>query len=653
MARFRPKGLGLERVLGVGALFSTAYGNVGSSIYYALGVVAVFALGLTPLAYVIAGAIFVMTAMTYTEATVNFPEAGGSSSFARRAFNEFVSFFAAWGQMLNYVITIAISAFFVPSYLSVFWEPLGESPGQIVAAVVVVLLLSCVNLVGVRESARLNFFLAAFDFATQLLIMLLGFVLVLNFGTLIDNVRWGEVPEWSDFALGIALAMISYTGIETISNLAEEARNPRRMVPKAMQYVVLAVLVISAGIPAVALSAMPVTEVGGEYTTELATTYADNPILGIVKNMELGPLGGFMEVYVALIAAIILLIATNAGVIGVSRLTYSMGQYRQVPDQLRRISPRSKTPTTAIFVFGFLACLVLIPGEAEFLGTMYAFGAMLSFTIGHAALVALRWRLARDRMREIPGDVRVVAEDEEEEGWYRAPGNVRIAGVEVPMFAVLGGVGTLAAWIAVMALYPRALVAGWAWLAIGVITYTLYRKRAGLSLTETTKVALPPLAGVQPVEYAGVLVAFEEGTYSEDAMATALKLASHRGGVVRVIVTVTVPQHLDINAPLPEAEATAQAVIEAARQWAGRGQRVRGRVVKVRPDEAGHRIVREAIDARSQAIVMPMPSRRPSGKVLSKTLEVVLAKRPCRVIVDSVPAKPLRERRPARDRAPV
>jgi APA family basic amino acid/polyamine antiporter len=179
-------------------------------------------------------------------------------------------------------------------------------------------------------------------------------------------------------------------------------------------------------------------------------------------------------------------------------------------------------------------------------------------------------------------------------------------------------------------------------MAVGLLTYYAYRRRKGLRLTETTKITLPPVVGAEPVSYAGVLVAFEDGTYSEDAMATALKLATHRHGDVRVIVTVTVPQHLDINAPLPEAEATAQAVIEAARQWAGRGQRVRGRVARVRPDEAGHRIVREALDARSQAIVMPMPARRPSGRTLNKTLDVVLGKRPCRVIIDSAVAKPLR-----------
>src|SRR5918994_6637943 len=185
MAEYRPKNRGLERVLGTGALFSTAYGNVGSSIYYALGLVAIFALGMTPVVFLIAGVIFACTALTYTEATTMYPEAGGSSSFARHAFNEFWSFFAAWGQMLNYIITVAISAFFVPHYLGVFWEPLGHSPGDVIGGIVIVVLLSAINIVGVTESARLNFLLAVVDFATQALLLALGVFLVLNFETLI------------------------------------------------------------------------------------------------------------------------------------------------------------------------------------------------------------------------------------------------------------------------------------------------------------------------------------------------------------------------------------------------------------------------------------------------------------------------------------
>src|ERR687883_463923 len=179
----------LERVLGAPGLFATVYGNVGSSIYYALGVTAVFALGLTPLVFLIAGVIFVATTMTYAEGTVRYPEAGGSSSFARHAFNELVSFAAAWAQMLNYVITIAISAFFVPHYLSIFWEPLRENPWDIVGGVAVVIVLVLLNIVGIKEAARLNIALAVVDFATQLLLVLLGFVLIFSPSTLVANVH--------------------------------------------------------------------------------------------------------------------------------------------------------------------------------------------------------------------------------------------------------------------------------------------------------------------------------------------------------------------------------------------------------------------------------------------------------------------------------
>ncbi len=450
MARYRPKGLGLERVLGVGALFSTAYGNVGSSIYYALGLVAAFALGMTPVVYLIAGGLFVFTAMTYAEAATNFPEAGGSSSFARRGFNELVSFFAAWGQMLNYIITVAISAFFVPHYLAVFWAPLGHSPGDIIGGIVIVALLCAVNVVGVQESARINLVLAVTDFATQLLLLGAGIFLVLNVTVLLDNIHLWQAPTVKDFILSITVAMISYTGIETISNLSEEARNPRRLIPRSMALVVIAVMVIYAGLPSVALSALPVTQTAnGDYTTQLATTYAGDPILGIVKNMDLGFLQTFAQYYVGVLAATILLIASNAGIFGVSRLTYSMGQHQQLPEGLRRISPRYRTPAVAIVVFGAIACVVMIPGKAEFLGTLYAFGAMLSFTIAHASLIALRWRLAHSRMKKLPGDVRV----EQEEEWYRAPFNVKIGKTEVPLFAVFGGLGTFFAWVAVMSLY--------------------------------------------------------------------------------------------------------------------------------------------------------------------------------------------------------
>src|SRR5215218_6178587 len=203
MAERHPREESLRRVHGVGALFSAAYGNVGSSIYYALGVVAVFALGLTPVTFMIAGLIFAFTAATYIEATVMYPEAGGSASFARHAFNELVSFIAGWGQMLNYIITVAISAFFVPHYLGVFWEPLRHSPGDVIGGIVLIAALAALNVKGTQESAKLNLVRAIGVAATQVLLVLVGLVLGFSPDTLIGTVDLRVAPTWSDFALGI------------------------------------------------------------------------------------------------------------------------------------------------------------------------------------------------------------------------------------------------------------------------------------------------------------------------------------------------------------------------------------------------------------------------------------------------------------------
>ena len=388
---------GLQRVLGVNALFSTAYGNVGSSIYYALGLVASFALGLTPVVFILTGVIFYLTAATYAEATAMYPEAGGSSSFARHAFNEFWSFFAAWGQMLNYVITIAISAFFVPHYLGGLFLPvLKTSPGDIIFGIGVVALLCGINVVGVTEAAALNIALAITDFCTQLLLVVVGGVLVFSPHTLIANVHLGMAPHWKDFLIAIPVGMIAYTGIETISNMAEEAKDEAQTIPAAINRVVIAVFAIYAALPAVALSALPVTCTGGHCQTLLgraARTRAASPVIrcwGSSSTCTSEPLQHAGEIYVGLLAATILFIATNAGIIGVSRLVYSMGLHRQVPDGLRRLHPRFRTPWIGILVFGAIACLTMIPGQADFLGNMYAFGAMLSFTIAHLAVIRLR-----------------------------------------------------------------------------------------------------------------------------------------------------------------------------------------------------------------------------------------------------------------------
>ncbi|MDX6426003.1 MAG: basic amino acid/polyamine antiporter, family, partial [Gaiellaceae bacterium] len=398
---------GLPAVLGTPDLFATAYGNVGSSIYYALGVTAIYALGMTPITFAISGLIFAFTAATYAEATARFPEAGGSASFARRAFNEMVSFFAAWAQMLNYTVTIAISSYTVPPYLSVLpgLHSLHSGIGQLSFAAGLCIVLAVLNIRGIQESAKLNVFLALADLATQALLVIVGAVLILSPSVLVSNVHFGSGPTLSSFLISIPIGMVAYTGIETISNMAEEARDPGRDVPRSIGLVALAVFAIYAFLPAVALSAMPVHHVpsadpntGSHFTSLLGSEFSSDPVAGIVQNLGLGPLTTPVAYYVGVLAGTILIIATNAGIIGVSRLTYSMGQHRQFPNILRMVHPRYRTPWVAILVYTLAAIALMVPASLSgpkgiaFLGNLYAFGAMLSFTIAHAAVIALRLR---------------------------------------------------------------------------------------------------------------------------------------------------------------------------------------------------------------------------------------------------------------------
>jgi APA family basic amino acid/polyamine antiporter len=296
-----------------------------------------------------------------------------------------------------------------------------------------------------------------------------------------------------------------------------------------------------------------------------------------------------------------------------------MGLHRQLPDRLRQLHPRYRTPWIGILLFGLVACATLVPGQAEFLGNVYAFGAMLSFTIAHVAVIRLR---SREPQRRRP---------------YRGPGVLRVAGRELPLFAVFGGLGTAIAFLTVTVLHRDVAVAGVGWLAVGVGVYVVYRRRQGLDLVSTLKVAVPKPVVEHEAEYESILVAFQdERTYSREAVATAAKLAAKRRRGIHVLVTITVPNTSPIDGQLPEQERAAQSVIEQARVQGGR--RVSGHWEKVRAGQAGRRIVEEAREMRARAIVMPLARRGSGSALFDRALETVLAERPCRVIIESSPA---------------
>lgn len=466
---FRPRRIRryhLRRVLGVSAVFSAGYGNVGSSIYYALGIVALVAMGATPIVLGIAGILFIFTALTYAEGTAMLPEAGGSASFARRGFNDLAGFTAGWALMLSYIVTISISAFTIPPYLGYFWAPFKDFPViGTVTSMGIVLFLMTINVIGVKQASILNLGAAIIDITTQVSLVVIGFILLFNplilFHRMFDN--W---PTAENLILGIALASIAYTGIETMSQMAEETRRPERNVPRALIMMIVTVLVIFAGISLVSLLAMT--------PQELASEWARDPVAGIAAAFPIMLLRDILKPLIAILAGTILLIATNAGLLGISRLAFSLGSHKLVPSVLSRVHHRFKTPYVSIILFSIVALLILTPGffaanVFKNMGTLYAFGSLLAFMFAHAAILSLR-----AKKPELPRPFKI--------GW-----NITIRGREMPITAILGVAVTATIWVIILITQPYSRWVGLAWMVAGLIIYYFYRRKQHLPLTHITE----------------------------------------------------------------------------------------------------------------------------------------------------------------------
>jgi len=466
---FRPrriKQFRLRRVLGIPAVFSAGYGNVGSSIYYALGIVALVAMGATPVALGIAGILFIFTALTYAEGTAALPEAGGSASFARHGFNDLAGFVAGWALMLSYIVTISISAFTIPPYLGYFWEPFKDSPtiGTIASMGIVIFLMS-INVIGIKETSFINISATILDITTQVSLVVIGFILLFNPSVLIHRI-FDNWPAPENLILGIALAAIAYTGIETMSQMAEETRQPEKRVPRALVMMIVAVLVIFAGISLVSLSAMS--------PQELASEWSRDPVAGIAAKLPVELISNVLKPLIAILAGTILLIATNAGLIGISRLAFSLGRHKLVPPALSRVHPRFKTPYISIILFSIVAILILIPSffEADVfknMGALYAVGSLLAFMFAHASIISLRIRKP-----ELPRPFKL--------GW-----NLKVKRREIPMSAILGLIALTIIWVIILITQPYSRWVGLAWMVCGLIIYYLYRRRERLPLTHTPK----------------------------------------------------------------------------------------------------------------------------------------------------------------------
>lgn len=618
----RPVQRGLRRTVGVGGLFATAYGNVGSSIYYALGLVAAHALGLTPVVFMLAGGLFALTAKSYAECAAIYPEAGGASAFARYAFGSVASFVAGWALCLDYVLTVAISAFSVAHYLGPFVPALSHGPYDVLGGLAVIAALAALNVRGLRESAGLNIALAVLDLATQLLLVIVGLSLVFDPARLVDQVQLGVAPTWGELVFALSIAMLAFTGIETVSNMAEEARNPERDVGRAVNLVLLAVLGIYAGMSTLGVLALPVERTAnGGYETLLGTRYRDDPLLGVVQAL---PLPDFIQnggaYYVGGLAAVILVIATNAGLIGISRLTWSLAEHRQLPNVFSRVHRRYGTPWVTIVSFSVVAALLVLPGRVDLLGNLYAFGALISFTVAHVSLIAIR--IQRPELGRP----------------VKAPWNVRLGGRELSLGAVIGGLGTFAAWLSVVVLHPEARLIGIPWLLVGTVGYVVYRRRIGVPASAVVRLERPaPPPEFKDVAYQTILIPILGEDLSADALVKASRLARDEARVVAIYV-LRVPSQYPLDAHLPELEAKAEELLDAVRVRGRQlGLRVETALVKTR--DPGRAIIEEARRRRSQVIYLDTTHAPPGEGPLGPTGQRLLRERPCRVLIEWDPRK--------------
>jgi basic amino acid/polyamine antiporter, APA family len=488
----------LPRTLGPGALFAACYGNVGSSIYYALGVTAAFALGLTPVALILAGFIFVTTALNYAEGTAALPHAGGSSSFARRAFNPPIGFIVGWVQLLNYTATASISAYFAIGYLGVFskYSPIFynlryNDLWHVGGTVVLIGLLIGLNVIGIQESSFLNLALAFTDLVTQFVLVILGLILLLDIKVVISNIHLGVAPTWGSFLASISIAMVTYTGIETISNLSEEAKDPGRNVPKATWWVIIAVLFVSAFLPTIGMSVFPVVydPFHHQYVTALATQYKDDPVAGVVSHF-VQPLAFWAGIWVGILAFTILVIATNAGLIGISRLSYSLAGVDLLPKRFAALHPRFKTPYISIIVFGIVAAVLVLPGiivhsaEIDLMSAVYSLAATFAFCSAHLSVMRLRF-IEPSLHRP-----------------YRMPWNIKFGRESIPVLSIVGAlfIGTVFTQL-VFQNISNSTVIFFAWLAGGVLTYVAYRRYRHEPLWEPLEVPPPHEREIERVPF--------------------------------------------------------------------------------------------------------------------------------------------------------
>jgi len=616
------------------SLALVAYGEMGASLTFALGIIALYALGLTPWVLLGVGALVLVVALSYAEGVAAMPERGGAGTFVRRAVNAPAGFATGWVLFLDYLVVIALAALFVPHYLgeALGWDALTDRPWDVVTGIGVV-----AALVAVRRVRGVRIYVAAVAMAAvalvaQSILAVAGFAVVIASDDLQLHLTadLGAAPTWGSLVLALSLGALAYTGLETVTNFAAEAREPGRTMPRSLFVGVAAVVVLNVAVAMVGVSAYPAVpspDAPDGVTGALGTDWLRAPLVGVAA--AIGDRAEFwarpLEVFVGVSSAFVLITAIATSMAGGERVAYAMARYRMLPHPFAR-PERGTAPSAAASVAGgVLAVLLLIlagtVGDGvRFLGSLYSFGVLAAFTAAQVAVVVLR---AREPGLERP---------------FRVPGNIHVRGVPIPVPAVVGATLTGALWVSALVTHDAARVAGPLWLAVGAVVYLVSRRIAGAGLLETTTPPVPDLVAGETRPVGRILVPLKLGGIGEEVMATALRLARETDAAVDVVHVVKVPMALPLDADLGAGrEREAREEIDDAREIAGElGVAIEGRVVRARA--LAEAIVAEAVATGADLVVMgSSPRWRRHTRFFSPTVDEVLRRASCEVMVVAYP----------------
>jgi basic amino acid/polyamine antiporter, APA family len=627
----------MAHTLGEPALFAITLSAVVSAIFVSLGVVAGRALGLTPVVFLLSGVFFAVTMATYVEGSSLHIERGGASTFARYAFNEFWSFIAGWAILLDYLIVMAIGAVVISEYLTVFWTELDEGVLPELIAGAALLFVAMQNIHGLsadRIGSVLR--LALISIVVLVAVSLIGFAYYWDPGSIHGSIDLGVAPQWDDLIFATGIATVAAIGVEAASGLAGEVRVGRRGLRRVVIASVAAAVVLCVLVSVAALMATPV--VGTR--TALGDRYLEAPVLAIVSSYEPGFLLDAGRYVVGATAAALLLVAMNGQMLGLARLAYSLATNRQIPSAVGRLHRRRGTPYVTISIAALIAFALAVPHDLDFLAGVFAFGAMIAFSIAHLAVIRLRFR-ERDRPSA-----------------FRVPFSIPVRGARVPLPAVFGAAFSISVWVSVVIYHQGARGIGAGWMAAGLTLYVAYRRSQDKSLTQRFTIPAEALQEAAAAEYGSILVPVFGEELDDDIVGTAGRLAASEsddeegGAVLEALYVFEIPMSLPIDARVPEERVReAKRVLARAKEVGEEYAGVEVATAMVRGRSVGQAIVSEAKRRGVEAIVLGAeePSRLRGGAILGgrgrvrdrfvgDTTRYVVEKAPCKVILTAPPA---------------